>query len=155
MIRIERRDAIAVVTFDRPAARNAMTFAMWETLRREALGLAADAALRAVVFTGADGRAFVSGTDIAEFLTLGSGADGIAYEHRIEAAIDALERIPVPTVAAIAGACTGGGASIAGACDLRIGAPSARVGIPIARTLGNCLSQRNVARLAALIGLDR
>ncbi len=68
--------------------------------------------------------------------------------------IAALEAIRVPTIAAIAGACTGGGVSIAAACDLRIGAPSARIGVPIARTLGNCISLRNIARLAEIIGSD-
>jgi enoyl-CoA hydratase/carnithine racemase len=63
--------------------------------------------------------------------------------------------VRVPTVAAIQGACTGGGAGIAAACDLRVGAPSAKFGFPIARTLGNTLSTRNYARLAALIGVAR
>lgn len=155
MIRLERREHVALLTFDRPAARNALTFAMWDTLRDEALALADDRALRAVVLTGGGGKAFVSGTDIAEFRALRTGSDGIAYERRVEAALAALERIRVPTIAAIAGACTGGGAAIAATCDLRIGAPSSRVGVPVARTLGNCLSQRTFARLAALIGLDR
>ena len=66
-----------------------------------------------------------------------------------------LERCAVPTIAAISGACTGGGAGIAAACDLRIAAANVRFGFPIARTLGNCLSMANVARLAALIGPAR
>src|SRR2546422_7662186 len=73
----------------------------------------------------------------------------------MDGVFDALEDVPVPTIAAIQGACTGGGAGIAAACDLRIGAPSARFGVPIARTLGNCLSLRTSARLAALLGVAR
>jgi enoyl-CoA hydratase/carnithine racemase len=155
MIRVERREGgVAWVTIDRPEARNAMTFAMWDRLREIAVELDADEAVRVIVFTGAGGRAFIAGTDIAEFRSFTSGEDGIAYEHRMEAVISALESIRVPTIAAIAGACTGGGVSVAGTCDLRIGAAGTRIGVPIARTLGNCVSLRNVGRLGALIGLD-
>lgn len=170
MIRVERRArGIVWVVFDRPQARNAMTFAMWAELRTLAEQLAADDTVRAVVFTGAGGAAFVSGTDIGEFrafgadgtgsaATHGTGSaadDGVAYEARMDGVIGALEAIPVPTIAAVGGACTGGGVSIAAACDLRIGAPGTRIGVPIARTLGNCLSLANIARVAELIGLDR
>jgi enoyl-CoA hydratase/carnithine racemase len=155
VIRVERRDGgIAWVIFDRPEARNALTFAMWERLREVAGELDADATVRVVVFTGAGTQAFVSGTDIGEFRSFVGADDGVAYEARIEAVIAALEAIRVPTIAAIAGACTGGGVSIAAACDLRIGAPSARIGVPIARTLGNCISLRNIARVADIIGRD-
>jgi enoyl-CoA hydratase/carnithine racemase len=155
MIRLERRDrGIVWLIVDRPQARNAMTFAMWEQLRELAVELDGDRDVRVVVLTGAGGKAFVAGTDIEEFRAFRSGDDGVAYEARIEAAIAALEAIRVPTIAAIAGACTGGGVSIAATCDLRIGAAGARIGVPIARTLGNCVSSRNIARLAAIVGLD-
>jgi len=155
VIRVERREpGLAWVVFDRPEARNALTFAMWERLREIARELDADESVRVVVFTGAGAQAFVSGTDIGEFRAFAGAEDGVAYEGRIEAVIAALEAIRVPTIAAIAGACTGGGVSIAAACDVRIGAPSARIGVPIARTLGNCISLRNVARVAEIIGLD-
>ena len=155
MIRVERRaGGIVWVIFDRPQARNAMTFAMWDGLRALAEALDADDAVRVVVFTGAGTAAFVSGTDIAEFAAFAGADDGVAYEARVDGVIGALEAIRVPTVAALGGACTGGGVSIAAACDLRIGAPGTRVGVPIARTLGNCLSLANVARVADLVGLD-
>ncbi|HWT06628.1 MAG TPA: enoyl-CoA hydratase [Xanthomonadales bacterium] len=155
MIRVERRGGgIAWVVFDRPQARNALTFAMWERLRAIAGELDADESVRVVVFTGAGAQAFVSGTDIGEFRAFAGADDGIAYEARIEAVIAALDAIRVPAIAAIAGACTGGGVSIAAACDLRIGAPSARIGVPIARTLGNCISLRNIARVAEIVGVD-
>ena len=155
MIRVEHRDGgIAWVTVDRPQARNAMTFAMWERLRDAALELDADDTVRVVVFTGAGDEAFVAGTDIAEFRVFSGADDGVAYEKRIDATLAALDAIRVPTIAAIAGACTGGGVSIASTCDLRLGASSARIGIPIARTLGNLVSLRNVARVADVIGLD-
>ncbi|HEX3463198.1 MAG TPA: enoyl-CoA hydratase [Candidatus Elarobacter sp.] len=156
MIRVERRErGIIWVIVDRPEARNAMTFAMWRELRETAESLAGDASVRVVVLTGAGVAAFVAGTDIAEFRAFGGADDGVAYESRMDAVIGALEAIPVPTIAAIAGACTGGGVSVAATCDLRIGAPNVRIGVPIARTLGNCISLRNVARVAELIGLDR
>ncbi|HEY0380633.1 MAG TPA: enoyl-CoA hydratase [Candidatus Elarobacter sp.] len=155
MIRVERRgEGIAWVVFDRPEARNALTFALWERLRVVAGELDADPAVRVVVFTGSDSKAFVSGTDIGEFRAFAGADDGVAYEARIEAVIAALEAIRVPTIAAIAGACTGGGVSIAATCDLRLAAPSARIGVPIARTLGNCISLRNIARVAQIAGLD-
>jgi enoyl-CoA hydratase/carnithine racemase len=132
-----------------------MTFAMWARLREIALELDADPAVRVVVLTGSGREAFVAGTDIAEFRAFTGGDDGIAYEARMDATIGALDALRVPAIAAIAGACTGGGVSIAAACDLRVGAPNVRIGIPIARTLGNVISLRNVARVAELIGLDR
>jgi len=156
VIQVERRErGVVRIVVDRPEARNAMTFAMWRRLREVAEELGADGALRAVVITGAGSEAFVAGTDIAEFRAFNGADDGVAYEGRIDAVIGALEAIPVPVIAAIAGACTGGGVSIAATCDLRIGAPNARIGVPIARTLGNCISLRNVARVAELIGADR
>ena len=156
MIRAERRErGIVWVVVDRPEARNAMTFAMWRRLRELAEELAADPSVRVVVLTGAGSEAFIAGTDIAEFRAFQGADDGVAYEGRMDAVIGALESIPVPTIAAIAGACTGGGVSIAATCDLRIGAPNARIGVPIARTLGNCISLRNVARVAELIGADK
>jgi enoyl-CoA hydratase/carnithine racemase len=156
VIRVERREhGIAWIVIDRPEARNAMTFAMWERLREIATELAADGSVRVVVITGSGHEAFVAGTDIAEFRAFAGADDGVAYESRIHAVIAALEAIPVPVIAAIAGACTGGGVSIASTCDLRIGAPGVRIGVPIARTLGNCISLRNIARVAELIGLDK
>jgi enoyl-CoA hydratase len=155
VIRVDRDErGIVCVTFDRPQARNAMTFAMWDRLRELAGELDADPAVRVIIFTGAGTEAFVAGTDISEFRAFTGADDGAAYEARIDSVMHALDAIRVPTIAAIAGACTGGGVSIAGQCDLRIGAPNVRIGVPIARTLGNCISITNIARLAAIIGLD-
>jgi enoyl-CoA hydratase/carnithine racemase len=143
------------VTLNRPRARNALTFAMYEGIRKLCLEVNADHSVRAVVFTGAGGRAFAAGTDISQFRAFDKEEDALAYEERMDGVLGALEKVRVPTIAAIAGACTGGGAGIAGACDLRICTPSLKFGFPIARTLGNTLSMANYARLTMLIGAAR
>ncbi len=148
----EIRDAIGYVTFNRPQARNALTFAMYEGL---AAICTAASDIRALVITGAGEKAFAAGTDISQFRAFSGAEDAIAYEAKLDRVLGTLERCPVPTIAAIAGACTGGGAAIAAACDRRIAAANARFGCPIARTLGNCLSMANIARLASLIGPGR
>ncbi|RAI58716.1 enoyl-CoA hydratase/isomerase family protein [Roseicella frigidaeris] len=151
----ETRDGIGFVTLNRPQARNALTFPMYERLREIALAAGEDPALRAIVITGAGEKAFAAGTDIAQFRSFSTPQDALDYEARIDRVLVALEECPKPTIAAIAGACTGGGAAIAAVCDLRIAAANARIGFPIARTLGNCLSMANYGRLAALIGPAR
>jgi len=148
----EIRDGIGWITFNRPAARNALTFAMYERLAEICAEAGADPAIRALVLTGAGEKAFAAGTDISQFRAFATPADALAYESRIDRVMTALETCPKPTIAAIVGACTGGGAGIAAACDMRIAARGARFGFPVARTLGNCLSMANYARLAALIG---
>jgi enoyl-CoA hydratase/carnithine racemase len=145
-------DGIGRVTFNRPAQRNALTWAMYDGLVAAIERANADNSVRALVLTGAGGKAFAAGTDIGQFRAFNSPADAIGYEARIDAVLNALEACRVPTIAAIAGACTGGGAGIAACCDLRIAAEGARFGFPIAKTLGNCLSMANLARLSALIG---
>ncbi|MDE3074495.1 MAG: enoyl-CoA hydratase/isomerase family protein [Chloroflexota bacterium] len=151
----EVRDRVGWITFNRPEARNAMTWAMYQRLRELCAEVSQDKSIRALVLAGAGGKAFVAGTDISQFLEFKEERDVLDYEERINAILNALETVPVPTVAAIQGAAVGGGAGIAAACDLRIGSPSAKIGLPIARTLGNCLSMENYARLASLIGLAR
>ena len=149
------RDAIAHVTFNRPQARNALTFAMYERLAEVCALVDADPTVRAMVLAGAGGKAFAAGTDIAQFRDFASASDALAYEARIDRVLGALERCRVPTIAAIEGACTGGGCAIAAVCDLRIAARGARFGFPVARTLGNCLSVSSLSRLSALIGPAR
>jgi enoyl-CoA hydratase len=153
-VHFSQADGIASVVFDRPEASNAMTTAMYDQLGAACAAIAADSELRVAIFRGA-GEAFVAGTDIREFLPFESAEDGITYEHRIEAVIIAIERLPVPTIAVVEGAAMGGGLLIAAACDLRIATPAARFGVPIARTLGNCLSVANTARLVAELGPAR
>lgn len=149
------RDGVAELVFDRPEARNAMTWAMYEQLAAACEAIAADASVRVALLRGAGGKAFVAGTDIAQFQAFTSGEDGIDYESRIDAGIDQLSRLPVPTVALVEGWCVGGGLAIATACDFRLATPDAKFAVPIARTLGNCLSMANTARLVAAFGAQR
>jgi enoyl-CoA hydratase len=151
----EVRGPVGVVTFNRPAAHNALTFAMYDRLGEICATAPTDGRLRALIITGAGGRAFAAGTDISLFRDFRTAADGFAYEARMEEVFIKLERCPVPTIAAIPGICTGGAAVIAAACDLRIATRSLKFGFPIARTLANMLSATNIARVAALTGVGR
>ena len=151
----EVEDGIARVTFNRPQARNALTFAMYEELAAICERIDGDESVRALVIAGGGGKAFAAGTDIGQFRTFKEPKDAIEYEHRIDRILSTLETCRVPLIASIVGACTGGGAAIAACCDLRIASTDARFGFPIARTLGNCLSQASLARLSALIGPSR
>ncbi len=151
----EVRDGVGFVTFNRPQARNALTFAMYEGLAEICATAADKGEAKALVVVGAGDKAFAAGTDIAQFRDFKTPEDAIQYEQRIDKVLTAVERCPLPTVAALAGACTGGGAGIAAACDIRIAARDLKFGFPIARTLGNCLSAMNLARLSALMGAGR
>ena len=152
---VSQDGAIARIVLNRPQARNALTFAMYEGLVTQCLRIQEDASVKALVITGAGEKAFAAGTDIAQFRSFETAEDALGYERFMDRVLGTLERMRVPTIAAIAGACTGGGAAIAAACDLRVATRDARFGFPIARTLGNCLSQGNLKRLSDLIGPAR
>ena len=154
-ILFDAREGIGRVTFNRPQARNAFTFEMYERLAEICEDANGNRAIKVLIFTGAGDKAFASGTDINQFRAFSTPQDAINYEARNDRVLGVLEKCRVPTIAAIAGVCTGGGAAIAACCDLRIGTKTARFGFPIARTLGNCLSMANYGRLAALLGPAR
>jgi enoyl-CoA hydratase/carnithine racemase len=145
---------IAFLTFNRPEARNAMTWEMYDALAATCERVDGDAAMRVLVLKGA-GQAFVAGTDISQFTSFSSRNDAVEYEQRLDAVIDRLERVRVPTIAQVQGVAAGGGCAIALACDLRVCTPAARFGVPVARTLGNCLSAANYARMIDLLGPGR
>lgn len=153
-LRVSAAGGVLEVVFDRPGARNAMTFAMYEGLHEACERADADGQIRVLVLRG-QGEAFVAGTDIAQFSSFTTGADGVAYEERITRVVNRLEDVQVPSVAVVRGACVGGGLALAAACDLRVASPSARFGVPIARTLGNCLSMNSVSLLVAQLGPSR
>lgn len=152
----EQREGIGVLTFNRPAARNALTFDMYEGLYKVCNDIInKQVEVSALLITGSGDRAFAAGTDIAQFKDLKTADQAIAYERRMDRVLGTLESVPIPTIAAIRGACTGGGAAIAACCDLRISSDDLKFGFPIARTLGNCLSVGNLSRLVELLGSAR
>jgi enoyl-CoA hydratase/carnithine racemase len=145
---------IAFLTFNRPGARNALTWEMYDALAAACDRADAEAGIRVLVVR-ASGGAFAAGTDIRQFSGFSSGEDGILYERRLDAVVDRLERVTVATIAQVQGVAAGGGCAIALACDLRVCTPAAQFGVPIARTLGNCLSAANYARIVDLVGPAR
>jgi enoyl-CoA hydratase/carnithine racemase len=154
-ILIARDGPVLTLTFNRPAARNALTWSMYEGLTQACDDVDADDSIRVFILRGAGGQAFVAGTDIGQFQAFSGAADGIAYERDGDRRIGRLEAVRKPVIAAIHGFAVGAGLRIAAACDLRIATPDARFGAPIARTLGNCLSAEAYARLVDLLGPSR
>ena len=154
-VEYEVRGSTAWVTFNRPEAHNAMTFEMYEELFSHCERADADDDVRVLVLRGAGEKAFVAGTDIRQFTEFSSPEDGLRYEATIDRIVGRLETVRKPTIALVHGFAMGSGLALAAACDLRICTPAARFGLPIARTVGNCLSMENYARLAALLGEAR
>ena len=154
-LEVSQDGAVLTVLFNRPEARNAMTFDMYDGLEEACARADTDDSVRVMVLRGAGGRAFVAGTDISQFSSFTSGDDGIEYEERITRVVNRLEDVAVPTVAAIEGPCVGGGLALAAACDLRVATESSRFGVPIARTLGNCLSMNSYSLLVHHLGPGR
>jgi len=151
----ERQGPVAVLTFNRPEQRNAMTWSMYDGLMAACDRVDEDPEIRVFVLRGAGGKAFVAGTDIQQFRTFREPQDALNYESRIERVLTRLEDVRKPTIAAVTGYAVGGGLMIALACDLRICTPDSKFGAPIARSLGNCLAFGNYARLVDLIGPAR
>lgn len=152
---VERDDAVLRVTFNRPEQHNAMTWQMYDGLSEACVRANEDSDIRVLVVRGAGGKAFVAGTDIGQFEEFRDAEAGLAYERRTVEVLDTLARVRVPTVAVVSGYCVGGGFSIAALCDLRIASRGSRFGIPVARTLGNCLSMPVYALLVDLLGSSR
>lgn len=152
---VEQEGPVLTVTFNRPAQRNAMTWAMYDGLYDACESADNADEVRVMVLRGAGDHAFVAGTDIAQFNEFTSGKDGVAYEAKIARIVGRLEEVRVPTVAAVHGYCVGGGLALAAVCDLRVATRSARFGIPIARTLGNCLSMNTYSLLVHHLGPAR
>ena len=138
---------IATLTFNRPEARNAMTWEMYQSLVDACERVDAERSIRVLILRGAGGKAFVAGTDIAQFQNFNNRDDGLKYEEKLDGVLDRLERVTKPTIAQVEGVAAGGGCAIALTCDLRVATPGAAFGIPIARTLGNCLSGASYSRL--------
>ncbi|GAA1396280.1 enoyl-CoA hydratase [Pseudonocardia kongjuensis] len=150
-----RRDgSVLWVELSHPGRRNALTWRMYDELQRLSTAANDDPDLRVVVVRGAGGS-FAAGTDIGQFADFRDGDDGIAYERRIGAVIDALLAVRVPVVGVVEGPAIGGGLAIAASCDVLVATEDARFGVPIARTLGNVITPATVHRLRDRLGAGR
>jgi enoyl-CoA hydratase/carnithine racemase len=144
----------AELVLDRPDKRNAITRAMWDAIPNLVASVAEDARVRFLVIRG-EGGSFAAGADIAEFPEVfASAVAATANQSAIAAAMEAVENFPKPTVALIHGACVGGGCGLALACDLRIAAENARLGITPAK-LGLVYGVGDTRRLVQAVGLSR
>lgn len=152
---VTRDGPVVTLTFNRPEVRNALTWEMYERLYQTCEEVDADDGVRVLVLRGAGGAAFVAGTDIEQFTAFTTAEDGLAYERDGERYLDRLERVAKPVIGQVQGYAVGGGFGIAAACDLRLATPDARFGVPIARTLGNCLSMEAYSRFVDLFGPSR
>jgi enoyl-CoA hydratase/carnithine racemase len=150
---LEQSGPVAMITFSRPAALNALTWSMYQQMEAHLERLGADETTCAIIVRG-EGKAFAAGTDIQQFQGF-TGEDGVAYEHTMEAIVERLYAIPKPTIAAIHGFAVGAGIVVASVCDLRYATPVSRFGVPIARTLGNCISLKNYRHLLDSFGTMR
>ena len=154
-LRLERDGAIARLLIDRPARRNAMNQAMWQQLPALVGEAMADEAVRVLILASATPGLFCAGADIDEFARCtGDEAWRIANQAAIRASQYALARAEKPVIAAIDGDCVGGGCGLAIACDLRIAAPAARMGITPAK-LGIVYSLFDTKLLVDLVGPAR
>ena len=153
-VSLELRGNVAYITFDHVAARNAMTVSMYQSLKSICEDIAKNPSIRVAIFRGAGGKSFVSGSDIAQFASFKEGGDGVRYEEGIDSYLAPLATLPIPTIAVIDGMAVGGGLAIASCCDFRISTPGAKFGVPIAKTLGNCLSAANVAWLLTHLNIN-
>jgi enoyl-CoA hydratase len=152
---VARDGAIVTLTFNRPEARNAMTWGMYQRLYEVCEEVDADESIRVLVLKGAGGKAFVAGTDISQFTKFTGPEDGIKYEKDGDKRSGRIARVKKPVIAQIQGYAVGGGFAITAGADVRIATPDAKFGVPTARTLGNTLSMKNYATFADLIGSSR
>ena len=151
-VHMQVEGSVARIWFDRPEAMNSMTWKMYNDFEKISLRLQTMSKLRAIVLRGVGGKAFVAGTDIHQFSDFDRSEHGVEYEKKMDRILNEFVSIPAPTLAVIDDLAIGGGLNIAASCDLRLAATGARFGVPISRTLGNCLSMRNYANMISLIG---
>ena len=151
-ILLRRDGAVATVTINRPAQRNAISFAMWNTLADLMRRLDADRAVRCIVITGAGGAAFSAGADISDFEQHRSDSErGRVYNRAVDGLLETVAEIGTPVISMIRGFAAGGGCELAVATDLRIAAAGSRMGIPVAR-LGITIGHREMFGLVNLVG---
>ena len=151
----ERRERVAWITFNRPDARNAMTFDMYDDLHDLCEQIDRDSGIRVAVLRGAGDKSFAAGTDIRQFLSFETREDALGYEARIGRVLRRLAAVTKPTIAMVQGDAVGGGLFLSLACDLRFAVEHARFGAPVARTLGNCTAPFSFTLVASTIGMVR
>ena len=149
-IRVSTADGVAELRLCNGDSRNALSSAMWTDLRRFAKSVAHDGGVRVILLAG-DETVFSSGADIREFAALRAPGATRAYDDLVESALRALEAVPQPTLACIAGPCVGAGASLACSCDIRVAADDAYFMVPAAR-LGLGYDPRGIARFVRVFG---
>lgn len=151
-ILLDVEDGVALLTFNNPEKRNAMSLDMWDGLAAALDAVEADAAVRVLVLTGAGDKAFVSGADISQFDRTRADAEAQReYDRQTSAGRARLASFPLPVIARIRGFCLGGGLGIALAADLRIAAEDSVFGIPAAR-LGLAYGAEMVRQLVSVVG---
>ena len=121
----------AVLTFNRPEARNAMTWAMYDALLAACEKVDGDPQVRVFILKGAGGKAFVSGTDISQFQSFRTPKDAIEYEKKISVVLGRLASVTKPTITQVEGFATGAGCGIVATCDLSVATTDSQIGIPI------------------------
>ena len=152
-LRTTLADGVMLVEINRPAKKNAVTLAMWRALADLAGRFAADREVRVVVMTGAGGS-FSAGADISEFPTVRStDLQVTAYEAAVDAGLAAISGLPQPTVAAIAGACFGGGVALAASTDFRVADVTAQFSVSAVR-MGLAYNVAKCTRLSQLVGVS-
>lgn len=151
---LSRDGGVLHVTLSNPERRNALTWDMYDQLAAACAEVGQDAGIRAVVLRG-QGAAFAAGTDIGQFRDFTSGADGVAYEHRVGAVLEQLLAIDVPVLAVVDGPAVGAGLAIAACSDVIVASDEAVFGVPVARTLGNCIPPLVMGRLHERLGVAR
>ncbi len=153
IVLLDRTERVATITLSRPAALNALTWAMYQQLEAHIDILAQDEQIRVVIIRGAS-KAFAAGTDIAQFQNF-DGPAGVHYEQRVETIVEKVYTFPKPVIVAIDGYAVGAGLILSAVCDLRYATPTSRFGVPMARTLGNALSSKNYQHLSDAFGTMR
>jgi enoyl-CoA hydratase len=150
---LSRKEAgVGFVIFNNPERHNAVSLEMWEATTGVLAEFAGDDAVRAVVLTGAGGKAFVSGADISKFANERASIEATrAYDATTAAAFDSIYEFRKPTIAMIRGYCIGGGVGLASCCDLRICSDNSRFAVPAAK-LGLGYAYAGLKRLVDIVG---
>ncbi|HEX7252492.1 MAG TPA: enoyl-CoA hydratase-related protein [Thermoanaerobaculia bacterium] len=150
LVRVETADAVRTITVNRPEKLNALNSEVLELLDKAVADAAADDGLRCLIVTGAGEKAFIAGADIGELAQL-TPLQGREHARRGQSVLDRIERLPIPSIAAINGYAYGGGLELAIACTLRVASENARMGLP-ETSLGILPGFGGTQRLARLVG---